>query len=202
MAVTEGLRNDTVWWREAVESRPSTSLHFAECGVFVWDPSRNKALSTGPDAVCAIYTDAAGTRGWGASLGDSFIQGAWPKVAKRDGINWKELRALTEAPGKWRERARRKLVPARMENSAAAAYANHCAGRSGQLARLACKITESEIRYECIALALHICGRDNAVADALSRFSIEATGGDPYPDQETAAQVAGDGFRPPCSLGC
>ena len=33
-------------------------------------------------------------------------------------------------------------------------------------------------------VALHIAGRGNIIADALPRFAIKATGGDPYPDRE------------------
>ena len=84
----------------------------------------------GPEAVCAFCTDAAGTHGWGAPLGDSYIQGTWPKVALREGINWKELWVLKEALSHWQSCVGRKLVLVRMDSAAAVAYANHGAGRS------------------------------------------------------------------------
>ena len=39
-----------------------------------------------PEAACAIYPDATGSRCWGASPGDSNIQGAWSKVAMCEGF--------------------------------------------------------------------------------------------------------------------
>ena len=138
----------------------------------------------GPDAVCAIYRDAAAARGWGASLGDSFIQGVWSKVAMRGGLDSKELWALRDALSNWHELAKRKLVLVRVDNAAAVAYANHGAGPAGQSTRLAREIKESGIRCECSVVALRVAGKDTAVADAVSRFLIEATGGKPYPGRE------------------
>ena len=37
---------------------------------------------------------------------------------------------------------------------------------------------------KCTAPVPHIAGVDNAVADALSRFSLKASGGDQFPDRE------------------
>lgn len=71
-----------------------------------------------------------------------------------------------------------------MDNATAVAYANHGAGRSGQLTSFAREIKESEIDFDCAAAALHIACMGNTVADTLSRFPIRAPGGDPYPDRK------------------
>ena len=188
MAATEELRNDVLWRRKTLGSRPAKSLRFADHGGFARLPRfrdlRDKVLSMGPEVARAVFTDAVGSRGRGASLGDSYIQGSGPKVAMREGINWKDLWALKEALSKWRTQVRRKLVLARMGNAAAVAYANHGAGRSSQLTRLAREIKEQEIVAECTAAAPHIAGKGNASAGALPRFSIKASGGDPFPDGE------------------
>ena len=66
VSAAEELRDDMVWWWRSLMSRLAKSLQFADCGGFVWRPRlrdlREKALSTGPEAACAIYTDSAGTR--------------------------------------------------------------------------------------------------------------------------------------------
>ena len=95
--------------------------------------------------MCAIYTDAAGSRGEGSSLGDLYIQGVWSKVAFREGINWNELWVIMGALGHWRLNVKRKLVLARGDNATAVAYADHGAGRSGQLTMLARDIKEREV---------------------------------------------------------
>ena len=74
-----------------------------------------------------------------------------------------------------------KLVLARMDNGTAASYANYGAGRVAQPTVLARKMKEREVALGCTLAALHISGKDNLVADALSRFSIRARGLGPYP---------------------
>ena len=117
-------------------------------------------------------------------MGDRFIQGKWSKLERREGVNWKELWVLNKALGPWGQRVRGKLVLVRMDNTAAASYANYGAGRAPTLTSLARKIKGREVALGCTVVALHIAGRDNAVADALSRFSIRARGLDPYPDRD------------------
>ena len=75
----------------------------------------------GPGTVCAINADAAGTLGWGASQGDSFMQGAWPKVETREGINWEDSWVLKDAPSGRRECAERVLVLVRKGDSTSVA---------------------------------------------------------------------------------
>ena len=77
-----------------------------------------------------------------------------------------------------------KLVLVRIDDATAVAYANHGADRSPDPTRLARAIKGREIALGCTAVAPHIAGRDNAVADSLSRFSPRAIGGDPYPDRD------------------
>ena len=70
VAVTEELRNDMLSGWKALVSRPTQGLQFAAQEGFAWHTRlhglRDKASATGPDAVCAIYADAAGCRCWGA----------------------------------------------------------------------------------------------------------------------------------------
>ena len=91
----------------------------------------------GDGAVASVYTDASSKRGWGAALGDRFIQGKWAKSDRLEGINWKELWALRRAMELLGELLAGKLVLVRMGNSAAASYANYGAGRVPNLTMLA-----------------------------------------------------------------
>ena len=97
MAATEELRNDMLWRREAPESLPARSLHFADQGGIAWHSRlhalRDKALSTVPEAVCTVYADAAGPSGWGSELGDQCNQGVWSKVALWEGISGRAVAA-------------------------------------------------------------------------------------------------------------
>ena len=80
----------------------------------------------------------------------------------------------------WGQYAAQELVLVRTDNSTAASYANHGAGRAATLTALARKIKDREVALGCTIVALHISGKDNSVADALPRFSIEVRGLDPY----------------------
>ena len=134
--------------------------------------------------VVTVCADASSIRGWGASLGDHFLQGKWSKLERREGINWKELRVLNRALETWRPLLAGKLALARMDNGAAASYANYGAGRVSQLTVLAREIKEREVARGRTLVALRIAGKDNSAADASSRFSIRARGLGPYPDRE------------------
>ena len=133
-------------------------------------------------SVVTLYTDASGRHGWGATLGDLFIQGRWSKFELREGINWKELWVLSKAIETWHQHVAQKLVLVRMDNSTAVSYANYGAGRVGTLTALARRIKDQEVTLGCTIVALHIAGGDNSIADALSRFSIRVRGLDPFPE--------------------
>ena len=109
-------------------------LQFSDAGGLVWRPRlpnlRDLALSTGEDAVAAVYTDASGRRRWGATLSGRCIQEKWSKWDRAEGVNWKELRVLRRALESRGGLLARKLVLVRMDNSAAASYANYGAGRA------------------------------------------------------------------------
>ena len=90
---TDAFRNDVCWRNRALESGPTKRIHHAPSGGFVWHPRlpdlEDKALSLGRGAARAIFTDASGSREWGATLGGHFLQGRWSNWASREGINWK-----------------------------------------------------------------------------------------------------------------
>ena len=75
------------WWK-MLHSRPVKSIQFGESGGFVWHVRRPRlrelALSMGEASVATVFTDASGLRGWGATMGDRFIQGKWSV------LNWKD----------------------------------------------------------------------------------------------------------------
>ena len=187
VAVPEALRNDMVWWWRMLERRPAKNIQFCGSGGFVWHARlprlRDLALSMSGTSVVTLYTDASGRHGWGATLGDLFIQGRWSKLESREGINWKELWVLSKALETWYRHVAQKLVLARMDNSTAVSYANYGAGRIATLTALARRIKDQEVSLGCTIVALHIAGSDNTVADALSRFSIRVRGLDPFPER-------------------
>ena len=53
------------------------------------------------DALCATFTDAAGSEGQNATLSDCFLQGTWGRQVAQEGINWEELRVPVAAMKAW-----------------------------------------------------------------------------------------------------
>ena len=87
-----------------------------------------------------------------------------------EGMNWKAVWVKKKALCTWYAHVKRKLVLARR-----VADANHGAGRSGQLPRLAREIKEYETMFDSTGVALHIVGKDNsvrAVEDTYGRSCI------------------------------
>ena len=173
-------------------AHPSKTTQYGREGAFAWHPRlpslRRQALSMGPGGVGPIYSGAPSQHGRGATYSDLFIQGKWSKLERREGINCQELWVLKTALEAWGDSLAGKLVLVRMDNSAAASYANFDAGRVPRLTQLARSIRYLEVPLRCTALALQIAGRHNSIADALSRFSIRACGLGPYPLRELRAE--------------
>ena len=113
-AVSGKLRNDTLWRRRGLSEGPSEPIRHSVSGCFVWRPRlldiKEGALSLAPETACAMYADASGASGWGASQGDAYMQGAWSGVAETEGTNWRELWVLGEAIRQWPNSARGKLI--------------------------------------------------------------------------------------------
>ena len=77
--VSDEFRNDTCWWWRASESNPVKRIRHSPSGSFAWHPQlpglRDKALSVGRDSARSIYTDASGSRKWGATPGERLLRG-------------------------------------------------------------------------------------------------------------------------------
>ena len=75
--------NGMFWRRQALEARSVKHIRHSGSGSFMRRPRpcgairyrREKALSLRCDSVCTIYTDAPGTEGRGATLGERLMQG-------------------------------------------------------------------------------------------------------------------------------
>ena len=92
---TDGFRNDARWRWRALKANPAKPIQDSPSGCFTWHPRlpdlEGRATFAGCGTACVICTDAAGSRGWGATLGERFFSGSRNKVAMREGINWGEL---------------------------------------------------------------------------------------------------------------
>ena len=70
-------------------------------------------------------------------------------------------------------------------NNTAVACADYGAGKIPRLTRAARCIMELEVGLCCTVVAPHVTGKDNAVADALPRFSFWVRALDPFPQGDS-----------------
>ena len=109
-AITEDLRNDMVWRWKILSTRPVKRLQPSESGGFDVN---------GESSVVTVSTDASSIHGWGAVLGDHFMQGKWSKLERREGISLKELRVLIRVLEARSSSLAGKLVLVRTDDSTA-----------------------------------------------------------------------------------
>ena len=102
----------------------------------------------------------------------------------REGINRKAPRILKTASESRGEFIAGKLALVRMGDDTAVACANYGSRKVPRLTHLARRMKALEVGLSCTVAALHIAGKDNAVADALPRFSFRVRGLGPYPERE------------------
>ena len=98
----------------------------------------------------ALNTDADRRRGWAATLRGRFAQGEWAREADSGGTNRNELWILVRVLTRWSDVRKDKLVLVRIDNAAAAAYANYGAGGSPQLAASKKGIKARELSIPCL----------------------------------------------------
>ena len=130
-----------------------------------------------------VYTDASGVTGWGASVGDKWLQGTWPGHEASKSINWKELRTYALALSTLRDELANKLAVVRMDNACAVHYVNCGTGRVEDLSQLGREIKLLEVRLGIESVAIHLPGKLNITADALSRLHLRVDVRDKHGDR-------------------
>ena len=122
-----------------------------------------------------LTTDAS-LLGWGATWKNLVVQGSWSAEDAEVHINVLETEAVTKAINHWSKQLQGHRVTVMSDNSTTVAYINHQGGtRSRPLLE---RIWELLIRCEVLGISLrasHLAGKDNTVADALSRGTFRRT---------------------------
>ena len=116
-----------------------------------------------------VTTDAS-LSGWGATLGTSTVSGSWEDQQRSYHINVLELEAVANALRHWRHQLKDKSVTVLSDNSTVVAYLNKQGGtRSETLCRRTVQLLQEAQADNILIRASHLAGKDNVVADALSR---------------------------------
>lgn len=149
LSLDDHAREDLNWWRSAIS---------------YWN---GKSICTKPITV-QIETDASHLA-WGAVLGHQQAGGDWTPNLSRRSSNYRELLAILLALESFLQDIKGKSIQILSDNITALAYVQHMGGPSVPLTNIARAIwtlaTENGIYLNC----KHIAGKDNYLADRLSR---------------------------------
>ena len=154
--LNKGFQSDLEWW-----------------AMFLSDWNGVSLLSTvarKPPAVI-VTSDASGKWGCGAfaSTGEWF-QCMWPEDWKEVHITVKELMPIVIAATLWGDRWRGKTIQCRTDNAAVVAIVNSGRSKNSSLAmHLMRTLFFVMARFDIAIVAVHLPGRENEAADALSR---------------------------------
>lgn len=120
-------------------------------------------------AQVTLITDASQS-GWGAHLNSYQTAGHWPDHYNSKHINWLELKAVQLALKTFLQHVKNKSVLVRTDNATVVSYINKQGGtHAPELCYLTWDLLKWCILHKIKIQSVHIPGRRNILADALSR---------------------------------
>ena len=196
VALSELSRRNLHWLIEALQVPPSRPLHCHGGQLSSWGARSPEFLDWANLAargeINVIETDAAKLSGWSYHLTGTgkVVSGTWPlgfatneDQDNADHINYKELWVVNQCLEQEGPHLRGWRLLFRIDNAAAVHYVNVRYGRVSSLESLAVRLEALEREWQCWALALHLRGVHNPIADLGSR------------DADFATRWAADKFR-------
>ena len=121
-----------------------------------------------------LYFDAAGSLGFGAIFGSKWFYGRWPSDLANMHITIKELFPIVLIAELWGVFLANKRVLFHCDNAAVVAIVNSQSSRDSSVMILVRRLVVALLQHNVIFKASHIPGKTNVVADALSRFQLQA----------------------------
>ncbi len=121
-----------------------------------------------------LFTDASGGIGFGGYFRGKWFQGKWPsKKFRRKSIAWMEFFPVLVAVVLWGPQLKGKRIIIRSDNKPVVSIINKQSSRSPEIMKLVRFFILQCLKANVAFRAIHIDGRDNDIADALSRFQME-----------------------------
>lgn len=124
------------------------------------------------EAIC-LYTDSAGSKGYGAVYKSKWFYGKFPMCWRGANITFLELYPIVVALYTWGCRLKNHSVTFCTDNEALVAIINKQTSKLPCIMFLVRKLVLITLRCNIIFKAKHIRGKHNILADALSRFQIQ-----------------------------
>ena len=161
LSLNKGARSDLAWWHEFLTDWNGVSLLVA--------------LGEQEPTV-TLTSDASGKWGCGAFWESGWFQLAWRDTACNDegNIATKELIPIVLAAAMWGKVWEGQVVCCRCDNEAVVAVLNRRTSRDQDLMHLLRCLSFFEARFSFRAIASHISGAQNYLADDLSRNKLSS----------------------------
>ncbi|KAM9294469.1 LOW QUALITY PROTEIN: uncharacterized protein PAF06_018649 [Gastrophryne carolinensis] len=158
--LTGGLKEDLRMWVSFLSSFN---------GLVYWlDPVRE-------NREVGLFTDAAGSTGFGAYFAGRWCAAPWPGRSSSDIRNLAllELFPVVVALALWGEDLQNKSVLFHSDNMAVVSAINAQTASSPPVVKLLRQLVLSCLQYNILFRAVHVPGVANGIADALSRFQMD-----------------------------
>ena len=159
ISLTSSAREDLHWWCELLQSWNQASII----------PDPKLVLSTD----ILLFTDAAKRQGFGAILGNSWIQSSWPPLWQAMEIDIKELFAIVAAVVTWGHLWQGRRIVIVTDNKPITQIWSSGSTPAPDLMALTRRLFLFAAQNHFSISFKHILGHFNPVADALSRFQVE-----------------------------
>jgi hypothetical protein len=153
---SHSVHSHMIWWLQEVNILKGKS--------FVSTPT-----------VVTITSDASGT-GWGGHMNNQMVQGTWSEEQSTWHINCLEMQAVLLTMKHFLPFLRQKSVLVRSDNMTVVQYLNKQGGtKSTQLCCLTWDLWNLAIANQIQIKAAHVAGKENSLADSLSRKVLYQT---------------------------
>ena len=148
--LSQAAINDLLWWKELMMN---------------WDGK----ITIPKKSDLVLFTDASDL-GWGGTVNGLFARGFWTPDLLEHSINYRELTAVFLSLLAFQEQVKGKAILIRTDNITTAAYLNKLTGSSDSLFTVGRAIHNLATNLGCEIIAQYIKGKDNIIADRLSRW--------------------------------
>jgi hypothetical protein len=170
--LTIGVRKPFYSIRITAQARQDlrTWLHFLESfnGRSLFLPNR---WITSPSL--HLYTDASGTLGYGAVLGNAWFWGTWDGSWRNQNITLLEFYPIVLSIQVWGHLFANKCLVFHTDNLALVSVINSQTSKEPRVMHLVRELVLSSMNHNILFRAQHIAGIRNVLADSLSRLQVE-----------------------------
>ena len=119
-----------------------------------------------------LYTDSAGSLGYAAVYGSSWVNGSWPTSWHKFNITLLELYPIMLALELWGSQLANHAVLFLCDNEAVVHIINKQSSKEPNIMVLVRRLVLSALKFNILFKAKHIPGKHNNIADRLSRFQV------------------------------